>query len=126
MDATSISDKEWYQTGSSPPHVRLFVDVDATSVTCAAWNRIGNPMPEARPQLCGVEPDRFRRLVLIGVVLNRIGDPLPEVHPRRGVVPDWDSHWNILIANTKNGTKGAFVHHDAFGSIICPVAALAR
>ena len=82
-------------------------------------------MPEARPQLCGVEPDRFRRLVLIGVVLNRIGDPLPEVHPRRGVVPDWDSHWNILIANTKNGTKGAFVHHDAFGSVICTVAALA-
>ena len=32
----------------------------------------------------------------------------------------------ILIANTKNGTKGAFVHHDAFGSVICPVAALAR
>ena len=23
----------------------------------------------------------------------------------------------ILIANTKNGTKGAFVHHDAFGSV---------
>ena len=32
----------------------------------------------------------------------------------------------ILIANTKNGKKGAFVHHDAFGGNICPVAALAR
>jgi hypothetical protein len=32
----------------------------------------------------------------------------------------------ILIANTKNGTKGAFVHHDAVGSNICLVAALAR
>ena len=32
----------------------------------------------------------------------------------------------ILIANTKNGTKGAFVHHDAFGGVICLVAALAR
>ena len=32
----------------------------------------------------------------------------------------------IAIANTKNGTKGAFVHHDAFGGDICPVAALAR
>ena len=32
----------------------------------------------------------------------------------------------ICIANTKNGTKGAVVHHEAFGGIICPVAALAR
>jgi hypothetical protein len=32
----------------------------------------------------------------------------------------------ILIANTKNGTKGAFVHHDAVGGNICPVAALSR
>ncbi len=32
----------------------------------------------------------------------------------------------ILIANTKNGTKGAFVHHDAVGGNICPVAALAH
>ena len=31
----------------------------------------------------------------------------------------------ISIANT-NGTKGAFVHHDAFGGEICPVAALAH
>jgi hypothetical protein len=32
----------------------------------------------------------------------------------------------ICIANTKNGTKGAVIHHDAFGGPICPVAALAR
>jgi hypothetical protein len=32
----------------------------------------------------------------------------------------------ISIANTKNGTKGAFVHHFAVGGTICPVAALAR
>jgi hypothetical protein len=32
----------------------------------------------------------------------------------------------ISIANTKNGTKGAVVHHDAIGGAICPVAALAR
>jgi hypothetical protein len=32
----------------------------------------------------------------------------------------------ISIANTKNGTKGAIVHHDAIGGAICPVAALAR
>ncbi len=32
----------------------------------------------------------------------------------------------ICIANTKNGTKGAVVHHDAFGGRICLVAALAR
>jgi hypothetical protein len=32
----------------------------------------------------------------------------------------------ICIANTKNGTKGTVVHHDAFGGPICPVAALAR
>jgi hypothetical protein len=32
----------------------------------------------------------------------------------------------ICIANTKNGTKGAVVHHDAFGGPICLVAALAR
>jgi len=32
----------------------------------------------------------------------------------------------ISIANTKNGTKGAVVHHDAIGGSICPVAALAR
>ncbi len=31
----------------------------------------------------------------------------------------------ILIANTKNGMKGAFVHHEAVGGDICPVAALA-
>ncbi len=31
----------------------------------------------------------------------------------------------ISIANTKNGTKGAVVHHDAIGDAICPVAALA-
>ena len=32
----------------------------------------------------------------------------------------------VSIANTKNGTKGAFVHHAAIGGPICPVAALAR
>jgi len=32
----------------------------------------------------------------------------------------------ICIANTKNGTKGAVIHHDAVGGAICPVAALAR
>jgi hypothetical protein len=32
----------------------------------------------------------------------------------------------ICIGNTKNGTKGAVVHHDAFGGPICPVAALAQ
>ncbi len=32
----------------------------------------------------------------------------------------------ICIANTKNGTKGAIIHHDAFNGQICPVAALAR
>jgi hypothetical protein len=32
----------------------------------------------------------------------------------------------ISIANTKNGTKGAFVHNYAIGGAICPVAALAR
>jgi hypothetical protein len=32
----------------------------------------------------------------------------------------------ICIAHTKNGTKGAVVHHKAFGGPICPVAALAR
>ncbi len=30
----------------------------------------------------------------------------------------------ISIANTKNGTKGAVVHHNAIGGAICPVAAL--
>jgi hypothetical protein len=30
----------------------------------------------------------------------------------------------ISISNTKNGTKGASVHHDAVGGTICPVAAL--
>ncbi len=32
----------------------------------------------------------------------------------------------ISIAHTKNGTKGAVVHHDAIGGEICLVAALAR
>ena len=32
----------------------------------------------------------------------------------------------ICIVPTKNGTKGAVVHHDAIGGPICPVAALAR
>ncbi len=32
----------------------------------------------------------------------------------------------ICIANTKNGTKGAVVHHKAFGGPLCPVAALTR
>ncbi len=32
----------------------------------------------------------------------------------------------ICIANTKNGTKGGVVHHEAFGGPLCPVAALAR
>jgi len=32
----------------------------------------------------------------------------------------------FCIANTKNGTKGAVIHHDAFGGPICPIAALAR
>ncbi len=31
----------------------------------------------------------------------------------------------ICIAHTKNGTKGAVVHHKAFGGPICPVGALA-
>lgn len=31
----------------------------------------------------------------------------------------------MCIARTKNGAKGAVVHHKAFGGIICPVAALA-
>ena len=32
----------------------------------------------------------------------------------------------ICIANTKNGTKGAVVHHEAIGGPVCPVAALAQ
>jgi hypothetical protein len=32
----------------------------------------------------------------------------------------------ICIANTKNGTKGAVVHHKAFGGPLCLVAALAQ
>ena len=32
----------------------------------------------------------------------------------------------ICIANTKNGTKGAVIHHEAFAGPICPVAAIAR
>jgi hypothetical protein len=32
----------------------------------------------------------------------------------------------ISIAHTKNGTKGAVVHHDAIGGLICPVVALAH
>ncbi len=32
----------------------------------------------------------------------------------------------ICIAHTKNGTKGAVVHHEAIGGPICPVAAVAR
>jgi hypothetical protein len=32
----------------------------------------------------------------------------------------------IAIANTKNGTKGVVVHHDAIGGSCCPVAALAQ
>lgn len=32
----------------------------------------------------------------------------------------------ICIAKTKNGTKGAVVHHEAIGGVVCPVAALAR
>ena len=32
----------------------------------------------------------------------------------------------ISIAHTKNGTKGAVIHHDAIGGVLCPVAALAR
>jgi hypothetical protein len=32
----------------------------------------------------------------------------------------------ICIAHTKNGTKGAVIHHEAFAGPICPVAALAR
>jgi len=32
----------------------------------------------------------------------------------------------ICIANTKNGTKGAVVHHESIGGPVCPVAALAR
>jgi hypothetical protein len=32
----------------------------------------------------------------------------------------------ICIANTKNGTKCAVIHHDAFGGPICPLDALAR
>jgi hypothetical protein len=32
----------------------------------------------------------------------------------------------ISIVNTKNGTKGVFVHHHATGKNICPVAALAH
>ena len=32
----------------------------------------------------------------------------------------------ICIAHTKNGTKGAVVHHEAFGGPICPVGALAQ
>ncbi len=31
----------------------------------------------------------------------------------------------VSIANTKNGTKGAVIHHEAFGGPICPVAVLA-
>ncbi len=45
---------------------------------------------------------------------------------------EWDLHTllcvdsaTILIANTKNGMKGAFVHHDAVDGNICLVAALA-
>jgi hypothetical protein len=78
-----------------PLQARLFINVDATYVTCVALNWIGNPMPEASPQWCGAELDWFRRLVLNGVARNRIGDPMPEVCPQQGVEPDWDSCWNM-------------------------------
>jgi hypothetical protein len=32
----------------------------------------------------------------------------------------------ICIANTKNGTKNAVVHHEAVGGYLCPVAAIAQ
>ncbi len=32
----------------------------------------------------------------------------------------------ICIANTKNGSKNAVVHHEAFGGYLCPVAAIAQ
>ena len=32
----------------------------------------------------------------------------------------------ICLAKTKNGVKGAVVHHEAIGGALCPVAALAR
>ncbi len=53
----------------------------------------------------------------------------------RGVLLDHNAGLNVLlqadsatisIAHTKNGTKGAVIHHDAIGGEICPVAALAR
>ncbi len=31
----------------------------------------------------------------------------------------------VCIVHTKNGTKGAVIHHKAFGGPICPMAALA-
>ncbi len=52
-----------------------------------------------------------------------------------GVLLDHNAGLNVLlqadsatisIAHTKNGTKGAVIHHDAIGGEICPVAALAR
>jgi hypothetical protein len=54
---------------------------------------------------------------------------------QRGVLLDHNSSLNVLlqadsatisIAHTKNGMKGAVIHHDAIGGKICPVAALAR
>jgi hypothetical protein len=38
----------------------------------------------------------------------------------------WADSATILIANTKNVTKGAVSHHDVIGGSCCPVAALAR
>ena len=47
----------------------------------------------------------------------------PGFFPHRAPLTDSAT---ILIANTKKGTKGAFVHHFAIGGPICPVALLAR
>jgi hypothetical protein len=53
----------------------------------------------------------------------------------RGVLLDHDSGLNVLlqadsatisITHTKNGTKGAVIHHDAINGEICLVAALTR
>jgi hypothetical protein len=57
------------------------------------------------------------RLWRDGVLLNH----------KSGVKALWlADNATISIAHTKNGTKGAVVHHDAIGGEICPVAALAR
>jgi hypothetical protein len=128
-----------YRDSDPPPEPKLALPI--STITAIATHYNWSPHLEAVADLVTIafffllrvgeytspSPSRDKRTIQLrrcDVRLWRNGVVLPHTSSLAALLRA-DSA-TICIANTKNGTKGAVIHHEAFAGPICPVAALAR